>query len=380
MDTLFSGGCKIGILGGGQLGKMLLQKAHDFNLHIEILDPSENAPCRHLCSRFVQGDFKDFDTVYHFGKELDILSIEFEDVNVDALEALEREGKKVYPQPAVLRTIKDKGLQKQFYKKHHIPTSPFVLVNSLEEIKKADIEFPVFQKLRTSGYDGYGVQALQDKNKLEKAFDAPSVLEKGVELEKELSVIVARNADGKIKHFPPVAMAFNPESNMVEFLYAPADISPEIEQQAVEMAEKIIDKMNMVGLLAVEMFLSKTGELLVNEVAPRPHNSGHQTIEGNITSQYEQHLRAILNLPLGNTAIRQPSVMVNLLGEKGYRGRAVYQGVEETLKTEGAYVHLYGKYETRPFRKMGHVTIIAPTLTEAKEKAIKIKNTLKIKA
>ncbi len=378
MKNIFSGAFKIGILGGGQLGKMLLQKAHDFNLHIEILDPSANAPCRHLCNRFVEGDITDYATVYNFGKDLDLISIEIENVNADALAALEKEGKRVYPQPSVLKTIQDKGLQKQFYQKHQIPTSPFVLVGNRADIKAVSIDFPVFQKLRTSGYDGYGVQSLDDKNKLDQAFDAPSVLEKSVELDKELSVIVARNSSGEIAHFPPVAMAFNPEANMVEFLYAPADISSTIEQRAIEMARTIIEKLEMVGLLAVELFLSKTGELLVNEIAPRPHNSGHQSIEGNVTSQYEQHLRAVLNLPLGDTAIRQPSVMVNLLGEKGHQGRAVYQGVEETLKMSGAYVHLYGKYETRPFRKMGHVTIIAPTLEEAKQKAKKVKETLKV--
>jgi 5-(carboxyamino)imidazole ribonucleotide synthase len=378
MKNIFSGEFKIGILGGGQLGMMLLQKARDFNLHIEVLDPSANAPCRDLCSRFVQGDFKDFDTVYNFGKDLDLITIEFEDVNVEALEALEKDRKQVYPQPAALRIIQDKGLQKSFYQQHQIPTSPFVLIENLADIAQANIDFPVFQKLRTSGYDGYGVQFLEKKSTLQSAFDAPSVLEKGVDLEKELSVIVARNAHGDVAHFPPVEMEFNHEANMVEYLFAPAGISPQIERQAISIAKSIIEGMQMVGLLAVEMFLSKKGELLVNEVAPRPHNSGHQSIEGNSTSQYEQHLRAILNLPMGSTAIIQPSVMVNLLGEKGYRGKAIYKGVEEVLKIEGAHVHLYGKYETRPFRKMGHVSIVAPSLEEAKRKAEQVKNTLKV--
>lgn len=378
MKNVFSGEFKIGMLGGGQLGKMLLQKAHDFNLHIAVLDPSANAPCRHLCNRFIQGDFKDFNTVYNFGKDLDLITIEFEDVNVEALEALEREGKQVYPQPAVLRIIQNKGLQKLFYQQHNIPTSPFVLTENLDDIARADIDFPVFQKLRTSGYDGYGVQFLKDKHTLQKAFDAPSILEKGVDVEKELSVIVARNANGEVAHFPPVEMEFNPEANMVEYLFSPAGISSEMEKQAVSIARGIIEKIQMVGLLAVEMFLSKKGELLVNEVAPRPHNSGHQSIEGNSTSQYEQHLRAVLNLPLGDTAIIQPSVMVNLLGEKGYHGKAIYKGVEEVLKIPGAHIHLYGKYETRPFRKMGHVSIVASSLEEAKKKAKKVKSTLKV--
>lgn len=378
MKNIFSGEFKVGILGGGQLGKMLLQKAHDFNLHTEVLDPSANAPARNLCSRFVQGDFKHFDTVYNFGKDLDLITIELEDVNVEALEALERDGKQVYPQPAVLKAIQDKGSQKLFYQQHNIPTAPFALINNLNDIDRADIGFPAFQKLRTSGYDGYGVQFLENRDQLQKAFDAPSVLEQSVDLEKELSVIVARNADGQIAHFPVVEMEFNHEANMVEYLFSPADISPETEKKAISIAQNIIEKLHMVGLLAVEMFLSKKGELLVNEVAPRPHNSGHQSIEGNGVSQYEQHLRAILNLPIGNTEIIQPSVMVNLLGEKGYQGKAIYQGVEEVMKIKGAHIHLYGKYETRPFRKMGHVNIVAPSLTEAKMKAQKVKNILKV--
>lgn len=378
MKDFFSGEFKIGILGGGQLGKMLLQKAYDFNLHIEILDPSVDAPCRNLCNRFVQGDFKDFDTVYNFGKDLDLITIEFEDVNLKALEALERDGKQVYPQPAALKIIQDKGLQKSFYQQHQIPTSPFVLINSLSDIAQADIDFPVFQKLRTSGYDGYGVQFLERKDSLQNAFDVPSVLEKEVDLEKELSVIVARNANGEISHFPPVEMEFNHEANMVEYLSSPAGITPQIEKRAIAIARNIVEGLQIVGLLAVEMFLSKKGELLVNEVAPRPHNSGHQSIEGNTTSQYEQHWRAVLNLPLGNTGIVKPSVMVNLLGEKGYSGKAIYKGVEDVLKLDGTHVHLYGKYETRPFRKMGHVTITAPSLDEAKKKAKQVKDTLKI--
>lgn len=378
MEHIFSGTFKIGILGGGQLGKMLLQKASDFNLHVEVLDPSPHAACRNLCNRFVEGDFKDFNTVYNFGKDLDLITIEFEDVNVEALEALEKAGKQVYPQPAVLRIIQDKGLQKLFYQQHQIPTSPFTLTKSIADIDHAEIDFPVFQKLRTSGYDGYGVQLLKDKDSLQNAFNAPSILEKGVDLEKELSVIVARNPKGEMAHFPPVEMEFNHEANMVAFLFAPAGISEETEKKAIAIARNIIEKMQMVGLLAVEMFLSKNGELLVNEVAPRPHNSGHQSIEGNITSQYEQHLRAILNLPLGSTALIQPSVMVNLLGEKEYRGKAIYKGVREVLKIEGAHVHLYGKYETRPFRKMGHVTITSSSIEDAKEKAKKVKETLKV--
>lgn len=357
---------------------MLIQEAADLDIHISILDPDKNAPCKDLANNFSVGSLLDFDTVYQFGKEADIITIEIENVNVDALERLEKEGKKVFPQPSVIRMIQDKGLQKQFYQEHQIPTPDFFLIDSSEEISKHASSFPFMQKLRKGGYDGRGVQKLKDLNTIDKAFKEPSVLEKLVDLEKEISVIVARSVDGQISSFPCVELDFNPEANLVEFLFAPASISEEQNKQAEAIARKVIEKTGMVGILAVEMFIDKQGNVLVNEIAPRPHNSGHQTIEANLTSQYAQHLRAILGLPLGSTKLLKPSVMVNLLGEPDYSGKAVYKGIEDAMNTEGVFIHLYGKKETRPFRKMGHVTVLADTLNEAKEKAYFVKNTLKV--
>ena len=380
MSKPFYNNFKLGVLGGGQLGKMLIQEAVNLNISTYILDPDANAPCKDLCTKFFQGSLKDFDTVYNFGKQVDLLTIEIEHVNVEAMEKLQAEGISVFPQPEILRMVQDKGLQKQFYRLNKIPTAPFHLINSKDEIKQFAAEFPFFQKLRKEGYDGRGVVRLTDANNLEKAFDVPSVLEKLVDFEKEISVIVSRNAKGEVAAFPTVELVFNPEVNLVEHLFSPANISAEIEKQAKEIAIHVIESLKMVGLLAVEMFLTKTGEILVNEIAPRPHNSGHQTIEGNFTSQYMQHLRAILNLPAGNTDIKTPAVMVNLLGEPGFTGDAVYEGLEEVLAIDGVNIHLYGKTTTKPFRKMGHVTIIDNDLKSAMGKAEIVKKTLKVKS
>ncbi len=368
----------IGILGGGQLGRMLIQAGMNFNLNISILDPDKDAPCKSLVKNFKVGSLSDFQTVYDFGKDGDVISIEIEHVNVDALEKLEKEGKKVFPQPSIIRTIQDKGLQKLFYQKNGIPTSEFRLTDSKSDLSKHTDLLPFFQKLRTGGYDGRGVQRIKSVDDFNKAFDQPSVLEKQVEIEKELSVIVARNESGEVKTFPAVELDFHPEANLVEYLFSPAEISNDVEAKAEEIATVVAEKLGIVGLLAVEMFLSRSGEILVNEIAPRVHNSGHHTIEGNVTSQFEQHLRAILNLPLGSTTIKTPSVMVNLLGEPGYDGPAKYQGLDAVLKTDGVSVHLYGKKFTRPFRKMGHVTIVDKDLKTAKEKAKFVKHTLKV--
>lgn len=377
MDNIHSSNFRIGMLGGGQLGRMTLQEAYNLNLHIDILDPSPNAPCKTLASEFTVGDFKDFVTVFEFGKNKDVVTIEFEDVNSDALAALEKEGVKVYPQARVLKIIQDKGLQKEFYSKNNIPTSPFQLISNKEEISECQLKFPIFQKLRTSGYDGYGVQRIDTKDDLSNAFEGKSVLEEGVDLEKELSVIVARNESGECKHFPLVELEFNPIANMVEFLFSPANVSKETEAEAYSLATTVIEKLDMVGILAVEMFLNKEGKLMVNEIAPRAHNSGHQSIEGNYTSQFGQHLRSILNLPLGNTDILIPSVMVNLLGEQGANGEAIYEGMEDILKISGVYPHLYGKEQVKSFRKMGHITIINKDLEEAKRIAKEIKEKIK---
>lgn len=369
---------KIGVLGGGQLGRMMIQSAINYNLYVCCLDPDANAPCKTMANEFTVGDLNDFDTVYKFGKSKDIITIEIENVNVEALKALQKEGKKVFPQPEVIEIIKDKGLQKMFYQRNDIPSPDFFLVESKEQIEKYRDFFPFFQKLRTGGYDGKGVVKLGHPNKIDHAFEAPSVLERLVDFDKEISVIVARNESGETKCFPVVECEFNPEANLVEFLFSPASIRKSVEKQAYDIAAKVAEKFGIVGLLAVEMFVTKDGKVLVNEVAPRPHNSGHQTIEGNFTSQFEQHLRAILNLPLGDTGITKPSVMINLLGEKNHEGAAKYEGLTDAMKYKGVYIHLYGKVTTKPFRKMGHVTIVDDDLSLAKKKAITVKDLLKI--
>jgi len=369
---------QIGILGGGQLGRMLLQNAININLNISILDPDKNAPCKNLVSNFKQGSLTDYDTVYQFGKNKDLISIEIENVNTDALKALEKEGVKVFPQPHIIELIQDKGQQKMFYQRHNIPSPDFFLIDNKSQIEKYKDYFPFFQKLRKGGYDGKGVVRLNNPKILDNAFDAPSVLERLVDFDKELSVIVARSESGEVKCFPVVECEFNAKANLVEFLFSPANIKKSTEKEAIALATEVAEKLQIVGLLAVELFLTKDGKVLVNEIAPRPHNSGHHTIEGNVTSQFEQHLRAILNLPLGDTSIVKSAVMVNLLGEAGFEGDAIYQGLDDVLKYSGVYVHLYGKLTTKPFRKMGHVTIVDEDILKAKRKAKSVQSTLKV--
>ena len=376
----FYGDLQLGILGGGQLGRMLIQEAINFNVNVHILDPDKNAPCRKLCNRFECGDLSDFDTVYNFGKDLDLITIEIEKVNVDALEKLEEEGVIVYPQSRVIRLIQDKGLQKQFFKQNNIPTAGFQLISSVENLADTHITLPYIQKLRKDGYDGKGVKRINTAQDFETAFTAASLIEELVDFEKEIAVIVARNDRGDISTYPMVEMEFNPEANLVEFLISPSNLSFEIQQQAEEIAKKIANDLQIVGLLAVEMFLTKDGQILVNELAPRPHNSGHQTIEGNVTSQFAQHLRAIFNLPLGSTAARSNAVMINLLGEPKYEGLAKYDGVEDALRIEGVFVHLYGKKYTKPFRKMGHVCIVNDDREMAIKNARLVQEILKVKA
>lgn len=366
----------MGILGGGQLGRMFIQVATNYDVRVSVLDPSPDAPCSKLAHDFTVGDFADYDTVYRFGQTVDVLTIEIEHVNVDALEALEKEGKTVYPSSRVLRIVKDKGLQKQFYQDNEIPTAPFKLIENASAL--SEVKFPIVQKLRTGGYDGKGVVVLRKQDDLLEAFNAPSILEEVIDFEKEISVIIARNASGQIKSFPLVEMEFNPEANLVEFLFSPASVQYSVAQQACALAHRLVEKMDFVGLLAVEMFLDKEGNILVNEIAPRPHNSGHHTIEACVTSQYEQFMRAILNLPLGDTSLVRPAVMINLLGEKGYSGAVHYEDLEEAMKWPGVYVHLYGKSETKPFRKMGHVTVSCVDLEEAKRTARKVMETVKV--
>jgi 5-(carboxyamino)imidazole ribonucleotide synthase len=356
---------------------MLIQSGIDFNIQFSILDPDAHAPCSGI-SDFTQGKLTDFDTVMKFGSKCDIISIEIENVNVSALKELVKMGKKVFPQPEVIELIQDKRTQKAFYRDHNIPTAEFILTESADDVRSRSAFLPAVNKLGREGYDGRGVQILRSKEDLSKAFDAPGLLEKLVDFDKEIAVIAARTGKGEIKTFPPVEMVFHPVQNLVEYLFAPARISKDIAARAESIARDLIEKLSMTGLLAVEMFVTKQGEVLVNEVAPRPHNSGHQTIEANMTSQYEQHLRSILGLPLGDTSTILPSAMVNLLGEPGYEGLAKYEGFEEVTRLPGVHVHLYGKRLTKPFRKMGHVTIVDRDVDSLKKKAEFVKQTLKV--
>ncbi|MDB5157046.1 MAG: 5-(carboxyamino)imidazole ribonucleotide synthase [Mucilaginibacter sp.] len=375
----FYGDLKLGILGGGQLGRMLIQQAINYNVTVKVLDPDREAPCRKLCDEFTVGSLGDYETVYKLGKKVDLLTIEIEKVNVDALEQLEKEGVLVYPQPRIIRLIQDKGLQKQFFKQNDIPTAGFKVISSIDDLKQqTDIPYPYIQKLRRDGYDGRGVYKVVDETYLTNAFKEPSLIERLIDFEKEIGVIVARNESGEVSTFPLVEMEFNPDVNLVEFLISPSTLSFEIQQEAERIAKKIAEDLKIVGLLAVEMFLTKDGQILVNELAPRPHNSGHQSIEGNVVSQFEQHLRAIFNQPLGDTACLGNAVMINVLGEPGFEGPAVYQGIEKILKCPGVYVHLYGKALTKPFRKMGHVTVVDNDREKAIEKARFVQKTLKV--
>ncbi|MFT7482648.1 MAG: 5-(carboxyamino)imidazole ribonucleotide synthase [Oceanospirillaceae bacterium] len=368
----------IAVLGGGQLGRMLVQAAIDFDLTIKCLDPDPNAPCKDIAHQFTVGSLNDYDSILAFAQDADVVTIEIENVSLEALEELERLGKKVFPQPSVLRKIKDKRIQKQFLVDNNLPTAEFILTENLLDLEKKASFLPAVHKIGEGGYDGKGVQIIKTKEDIKKGFDAPGVLEKLVDFEKELAVVVARNEEGELKTFPVVEMVFHPTANLVEYLFSPATISAKISAEAQRIAKETAEAFGVVGLLAVEMFLTKSGEILINEVAPRPHNSGHQTIKGNDVSQYEQHLRAILNLPLGATTSCGLSAMVNLLGEENYEGNAVYEGMNEVLKVEGVHPFLYGKKTTKPFRKMGHVTIVDDNLDSLKEKVEFVKNTLKV--
>ena len=380
----FQQNTRIGILGAGQLGKMLAIAASDWHLSIHALDRSRDFPAGSYCAAFTEGDFKDTETVYAFGKTVDVLTIEIEHVAIDALFRLESEGVVVHPRPAALAIIKDKGLQKQFWVQHDLPSSPFRLYDSGEALREAlrsgQEQYPLVQKTRTEGYDGRGVAVIRSESDWPKILDAPCLAEDLVPIHKELAVIACRNAAGEAKAFPAVEMTFHPEANLVEFLLCPARIDPNIEKAAEELALRAIEALDVCGLLAVELFLTKSGELLINEVAPRPHNSGHHTINSSYTSQYEQHLRGILNLPLGSVQMQSPAVMLNLLGEPGHSGPVHYEGMEVCLAMDGVKAHLYGKAITQPYRKMGHVTVLADSLDAAIEKAERVRDVLKVVA
>ena len=380
----FSSDFKLGILGGGQLGKMLLAETRKFDIQTYILDPSNEAPGRFGATQFVQGNLMDFETVYNFGKQVNLLTIEIENVNLDALQKLENEGLAVYPSSKTLRLIQNKGIQKEFYQKNNIPTSKFETFTNLEDLKSAivnqklKINFPFVWKSTQFGYDGNGVKIIRSISDLENLPNVECITEEMIAFKNELAVIVVRSVSGEVKTYPVVEMEFHPEANQVEYVICPARIDEKVAQKAQEIALKVSEKFSHVGLLAVEMFQTQNDAILVNEVAPRPHNSGHHTIEASYTSQFENHLRAILNLPLGKTDSKMPGIMVNLVGETGFSGQVIYQNIEKIMAIDGVTPHIYGKRETRPFRKMGHVTIVNEDMTKARKIAEVVKNSIRV--
>jgi 5-(carboxyamino)imidazole ribonucleotide synthase len=378
----FSSDFKLGILGGGQLGKMLLFDTRKYDIQTYVLDPSEEAPCKIACNKFFQGDLMDFDTVYNFGKQVDILTFEIELINLEALKKLENEGTKVYPSPKTLKLIQNKGIQKAFYVNNNIPTAPsktFATLKSLVvEIVESKLEMPFVWKCTEFGYDGTGVKIIRKLQDVENLPNVECIAEKMVEFKNELAVIVCRSPSGEIKTYPVVEMEFHPEANQVEYVICPARIDDTVAAKARAIALDVSEKFNHVGLLAVEMFQTFDDEILVNEVAPRPHNSGHYSIEASYTSQFENHLRAILDLPLGNTDSKAAGIMVNLVGEDGFSGDVIYKNIEKILGWNGVTPHIYGKKQTRPFRKMGHVTIVNEDINKARRIAEDVKNTIRV--
>lgn len=384
MKQVVTSSFKLGILGGGQLGKMLCAVTNPWDVQTYILDPTPGCPASTVCTKHIEGSFKDYDTVLEFGRQVDVVTLEIEHVNVEALRQLKSEGIEVYPDPEALAIIQDKGLQKQFYANHEIPTADFDLYTSKEEVLQAvadgKVNYPFVQKSRTAGYDGKGVAIIKSAADNELLLEGGCVIEDLAPIHKEIAVIASRNTKGEVKCFPAVEMEFNPDANLVEWLLCPAFIDEAVEAKAAELATAIIEKMDVVGLLAVEMFLDAEGNLLINEVAPRPHNSGHHTIEALVTSQYEQHLRSVFGFPLGSTEIMKPAVMINLLGEPGFEGPTKYEGLEESMGLAGVNVHIYGKKTTKPFRKMGHVTVVGSSVDDARNTAREVKQLLKVKA
>lgn len=381
MKNCFSTGFKIGILGGGQLGKMLIQAASAWDIDIYVLDPTDDCPASKLATKFVKGDFKDYESVYNFGKLVDLITIEIEHVNTDALLRLKEEGTTIYPDPQTLKIIQDKGKQKNFFKDNNLKSANYKIYQDheaiLSDIEEGKLNLPFVQKVCRFGYDGRGVQLVNSKKDLDNLLKGQSIVEDLVDIGKELSVIVCRNKLGEIKTYDPFEMEFNKNANIVEYLISPARIEKNSRQIAIDLAENTIKAFELVGILAVEMFLDKDHNILINEVAPRPHNSGHHTIETALTSQYEQHIRAIMGLPLGSTDLMINSVMVNILGEDGFSGNVVYEGLDKCIKLDGVKVHIYGKKQTKPFRKMGHVTIIDKNIDNALKKADIVKHTLR---
>ncbi len=384
MEQLVTSNLKLGIIAGGQLGKMLIQEASKWDIISYVLDSENNCPAASIASHFVQGSQLNYEDVYHFGKLVDILTFEIENVNIEALKQLKLEGCRIVPDPEILELIQDKGKQKDFYKQHGIPTAEYHYFNNQSEItaglSTGQIALPFVQKLRKGGYDGKGVAVIDNRNDLHKLLPGKSITESKIEINKEIAVIVARNYRGEIKCFPVVEMIFDPQANLVDRLICPSTVTPEQSEKAKAIAGEIVELLNYQGVLAVEFFINQQGIVIVNEIAPRPHNSGHHTIESMITSQFEQHLRAILNLPLGSTQLKLPSVMVNILGADNHEGPVKYEGLTESMAIEGVKIHLYGKKITKPFRKMGHVTILSNSLEGALKKADKVQQLIKVKA
>lgn len=380
MKNYFSSDFKLGVLGGGQLGRMLLTETQKFDITTLILDGDINAPCAEICNEFHHGSLMDFDTVYNFGKKVDLLTIEIEHVNIDALKKLSSEGLKIFPQPEVLEIIQHKGRQKDFYQNHQIPTAKYHRYTSVKELAESEdsMTYPFVWKSAQFGYDGTGVKVIRSKNDLNGLPDVACIVEKMIPFKNELAVIVARNEKGEIKTYPVVEMEFHPTANQVEYVLCPARIDDNVAKKAREIALQVAEELGIVGLLAVEMFQTENDDILVNEVAPRTHNSGHYSIEASYTSQFEQHLRSILNLPLGSTDSKVAGIMVNLVGEEGYSGDVIYQNMEDILNIDGVSPHIYGKKATRPFRKMGHVTIVNKNLSKARKTAEFVKNTIRV--
>ena len=378
----FSSDFKLGILGGGQLGKMLLTETRKFDIQTFVLEPNDEAPARLSCNEFFKGSLMDFDTVYQFGKKVDVLTIEIENVNLEALDQLEKEGLAIYPSPKTLRLIQNKGKQKDYYVANDIPTSPHQRLVDLTDLRGAlatdKLHFPFVWKCAQFGYDGNGVKICRSASDLMQLPDVECIAEAMVPFKNELAVIVARSVSGEVKTYPVVEMEFHPEANQVEYVICPARINEKVAQKATEIALKVSAAFNHVGLLAVELFQTEDDEILVNEVAPRPHNSGHYSIEASYTSQFENHLRAILNLPLGNTESKVAGIMVNLVGDEGFSGLVIYENIEQIMGIDGVTPHIYGKRETRPFRKMGHVTIVNQNMEEARKIAETVKNSIRV--
>ena len=377
-NAVFSSKQKLAILGGGQLGKMMLVKCRQWDVFTKVLDPSPTAPASLLADKFIVGDLMDYQSVVDFGQEADVVTIEIENINIEALYTLEKQGKKVYPKPATLEIIQSKARQKQFYADNQFPTSPHKMFAHKPDWK--DIETPCIWKASRFGYDGFGVKKIETQSEWESIPDVPCIIEDCVSIAKEIAVIVARNDRGECVSYSPVEMEFHPQANQVEFVFTPSTLNEKQLVDSQKLAEQVAHGLDHVGLLAVELFVNDEGALLVNEVAPRPHNSGHLTIEAATTSQFEQHLRTILGLPFGDCQFFHNAIMVNLVGAKDFQGPVLYEGMDDLLNVSGLHVHLYGKAETRPMRKMGHITLVGSDIDLLRQTAKQVKQQVTVRS